>query len=55
MRDRRVQAAEWKRRVKEVNVKEWEEEAEEKSSLRWYRGEKSEFGTARYMHAYCNA
>ena len=32
----------------EVNWKEWEE-VEGKSSLRWYRGVKSEFGTGRYI------
>ncbi len=37
-------AAEWKRRVRELNGNEWKEEVEPMSSLRWYRVVQDTFG-----------
>ena len=42
-------AAEWKRRVRELNGNEWMEEVEAMSSLRWYKVVKDTFGVEEGM------
>ena len=42
-------AAEWKRRVRELNGSEWREEVEAMSSLRWCRAVKDTFGVEKYV------